>query len=279
MTGGPASPRRILQKHYFLPAEHGAWVWWMGPFLVGASAARRVSLDLGILFIAALAVFLLRQPTAIAVKALSGRRARDDLRPAAIWAAAYLAVAALTIAVLLARGHHQLVWLAVPGALVFGWHLWLISRRQDRGQMGIELVGSGVLALAAPAAYWVCNGASAADPWLLWGLTWLQSAASIVYVYQRLMQRRLTEMPPPGERWRMGTRTLVYHAFNVVVSTGLTLAGQVPMLVPVAFTLMLLDAGEGTAHPPVGARPARIGVRQLVASIVFFALVALAYAA
>lgn len=276
MTDHPAR-RRLLQKHYSLPSEHGAWIWWIGPLLLGAAAARRLPIDFGALFIAALAVFLLRQPAAIAVKALSGRRARADLPPATVWASAYAAIAALAIALLLARGHHQLVWLAIPGAAVFGWHLWLISRRQDRGQMGIELVGAGVLALAAPAAYWICGGTSVPLPWLLWVLTWLQSAASIVYVYQRLAQRRLADWPATAERWRMGWRTLAYHGFNVALSTGLALARRVPALVPVAFMLMLFDALEGTAHPPVGARPARIGVRQLIASITFVAVMAIAY--
>ncbi len=277
MTDHPRPRRRLLQRQYVLPNEHGAWIWWIGPLVLGAAAARRLEIDLGLLFAAALAVFLLRQPAAIAVKALSGRRAREDLRPAVVWISVYAALAALTIAALLIRGHSQLAWLALPGAAVFAWHLWLISRRQDRGQMGIELVGAGVLALAAPAAYWVCGGISAGQPWVLWVLTWLQSAASIVYVYQRLAQRRLAEMPPVGERWRMGGRTLAYHGFNLLFSLSLTLARLTPPLVPLGFGLMLIDALEGTARPPIGARPARIGLRQLGASITFFTWMAIAY--
>ena len=34
------------------------------------------------------------------------------------------------------------------------------------------------------------------------------------------------------------------------------------LLVPLAFALMMLDALEGVAHPPIGARPAAIGLRQ-----------------
>ena len=26
---------KFLRKKYWLPSEHGSWVWWMGPFLVG----------------------------------------------------------------------------------------------------------------------------------------------------------------------------------------------------------------------------------------------------
>ena len=46
-----------------------------------------------------------------------------------------------------------------------------------------------------------------------------------------------------------------------------------------SFALMLADALEGVAHPPVGARPAAIGLRQLGASAAFAALMIAAYLA
>jgi hypothetical protein len=269
--------RRLWRRHYFIPTEHGAWIWWIGPFLIGLAAGSRIDLDVLVLLLAVGSAFFLRQPAAIAVKALSGRRPRSDLAPGAFWATAYALIMLLAVLVLVRSGHTALLWLAVPGVLVFGWHLWLISRRAERGQRGIELVAAGVLALAAPAAYWTADGGDPLTPWILWGLTWLQSAASIVYVYHRLEQRHLTATPSVPHRWRMGARTLVYHAFNLTVALGLTLLGRVPALVPLAFGLMLLDALEGVAHPPVGARPAAIGLRQLAASAVFVAVMVAAY--
>ncbi|MEW6568969.1 MAG: YwiC-like family protein [Chloroflexota bacterium] len=269
--------RRLLRKHYFLPTEHGAWIWWIGPLLIGLAASKHLTSDAFLLALAALVVFMLRQPATIGVKALSGRRPRTDLAPAAGWATVDLTVAALSLAALVAAGHTHLLLLTVPAVLVFAWHLWLISRRAERGQMGVELVGAGVLALAASAAYWVSGGESDRQAWLLWGLTWLQSAASIVYVYLRLEQRRMPEAPPPAARWRMGARTLAYHTFNLAPSLALTIGGEVPWGVPVAFGLMLADTLEGIAHPPVGAKPTAIGFRQLGASISFVAVMVLAY--
>jgi hypothetical protein len=269
--------RRLWRRHYFIPTEHGAWIWWIGPFLIGLAAGSRLDLDALVLLLAVGAAFFLRQPASIAVKALSGRRPRSDLAPGLFWSAAYLLLMTLAVLVLVRSGHSALLWLAVPGVIVFGWHLWLISRRAERGQRGIELVAAGVLALAAPAAYWTADGGDALMPWILWGLTWLQSAASIVFVYHRLEQRHLTASPPVAERWRTGARTLVYHAFNLAVALGLTLLGRVPPLVSLAFGLMLFDALEGVAHPPVGARPAAIGLRQLGASAIFVAVMVAAY--
>jgi hypothetical protein len=228
--------------------------------------------------VGALSIFLLRQPVTIAVKSLSGRRPKEDLRPASFWAAVYSAISLFSAFVLVRAGHARLLWLALPGVPIFALHLWLVSRRAERGQRGVELVGAGVLALAAPAGYWVSGGRSDLEAWILWGLTWLQSAASIVYVYLRLEQRRLGQTPPDKEKWRAGSRVLAYHAVNLLAGAALWVTGYVPWLVAMAFGILLVDAVEGVAHPPVGARPARIGIRQLVMSLLFVLLAVLGYA-
>jgi hypothetical protein len=262
----------LLRKHYIVPSEHGAWIWWIGPLLIGWAAAGVWSADVLLLAVAALAGFLLRQPATILAKIRAGRRDRREFGPAALWSALYLAVLGLATAALVARGHGVILLLAAPGVAVFAWHLWLIGRREERGQMGVEIVGAGVLALAAPAAYWVADGMSRSLPWLLWLLCWLQSAASIVLVYFRLAHRRLEALPSLDERLRDGRRALAYNGFNAVLASALALAGALPPLVASAFLLMLLDTIGAVARPPLGHPPSRIGVRQLAASILFVAL-------
>ena len=261
---------RIFRKRYALPSEHGAWIWWIGPFFLGIAAGGGFNSALGILLIAALAAFLSRQPTTLVVKVLSGRRPSSDMAPALIWTSIYMAIALGSAAFLINRGYSSILLLAVPGLPVFAWHLWLISRKEERGQQGIELVGSGVLALSAPAAYWVSGGENALEAWIIWGLSWLQSAASIVYVYLRLRQRRLTTPLSNDEKWRMGTRTLVYHLFNFSLASALAIKNLIPFGVPIAFALVLLEAFAGVANPPLGAKPTAIGFRQLASSSLFF---------
>ena len=224
------------------------------------------------LAIAALAGFLVRQPATILIKVRAGRRPSHDVRPSLAWAAVDLILLGSATAGLVAGGHSRILILAAPGLLVFAWHLWLVHRREDRGQMGIEIVGAGVLALAAPAAYWVCGGSSAGLPWLLWLLCWLQSAASIVLVYFLLSYRKLSALPPMRVRTLDGRRALLYHGFNGILASMLAMAGAVPLWMATAFLLMLLDAIAGVARPPVGRPPTVIGVRQLVASSLFVLL-------
>jgi hypothetical protein len=262
----------LFRRHYLLPAEHGSWIWWIGPFLIGSAAAGNRSVDLLVLALAALAAFLLRQPASILVKVRAGRRPRQDLRPAAIWAAIDLAALLAVTAALLALGHGRILVLAVPGALVFAWHLALIARREERGQMGIELAGAGVLALTAPAAYWVAGGGELLLPWLLWSLCWLQAAASIVLVYHRLGGRRQARAATGPRRLRQAWRPLAYHIFNVALAALFWLSRAIPGVMALAFGLMLLDAVDGILRPPLGLPPSRIGVRQLLASALFIAL-------
>jgi hypothetical protein len=151
-----AAPRRFLKRHIALPNEHGAWVFLLSPLLIGLFAGRAAggawTAAAGWLCLAALAAFLLRQPVSMAVKAQAGRRSRADLPAAVFWIAVYGLAALMAVGALVALGQAQVLLLAVPAGPVFAWHLALIRRRAERRQMGVELVGSGTLALAAPAA-------------------------------------------------------------------------------------------------------------------------------
>ncbi len=264
----PHKPK-FFRKHYAIPSEHGIWIWWLGPLIIGTSAAGGPSSAFLTLFLAALFAFLIRQPVSIIVKALSGRRNKEDIQPATVWVIVYGLGLLLFVAILVAQGYRQILLLAIPGIPVFIWNIRLISKRAKRGQRGIELVGSGVLALAAPAAYWVSGGTDIFLPWILWLLTWLQSAASIVNVYDRLKFRELDQIPSLELRLRNGRRSLAYHIFNVTLCVILAVGGWIPWLSVIAFMLMLLDSVESVIHPPIGARARAIGFRQLGASILF----------
>jgi YwiC-like protein len=266
-----------FRRQYTLPAEHGSWIWWIGPLAIGAAAAGRFDPDLPWLVAGLLAGFLLRQPATILVKALASRRPRADIRPAAVWVVAYGLAGLAAILTLATLGHARVLLLALPGGVVFVWHLWLVSRREERGQMGVEIVGAGVLALAAPAAYFVAGGPTDRTGWLLWILCWLQTAASILLVYYRLAERRLPEPWPLAMRLRKARRAFLYHAFNLLFAVALALAGWIPGLWCAGFGVMLADLVVATIRPAIGARPSQIGLRQLASSAAFTLLAAAGY--
>ena len=267
---------QYFKKQVALPQDHGSWVFIFSPLLVGILAGREFTYATFNFIIVAMSAFMIRQPMTIAVKAYSGRRPKTDLIPACFWLLVYGSIAALALLGLILEGFGYILCLAIPGAPVCAWHLWLVSQRSERKQAGIEVIATGVLSLVAPAAYWI--GIREYDPlgWWLWGFTWLQSAASIVYAYLRLGQRDLKQDQASamsrGEWWRMGIRALAYTSFNLVVSFGLGLSNLVPRFIFIAFLAQWLETLWGITHPAVGWKPTKIGIRQLIVSILWTVL-------
>ncbi len=252
-----------------LPAEHGAWVFLFSPLAVGLVLGGQFSFASLFLVIALLAAFLIRQPVTIIVKALSGRRSRSELDPARFWLVVYGMIGALATAGLVSSGNGYILLLAVPAAPILGWHLWLVSRRAERQQMLVEIAGGAVLALAAPAAYWIGKGSYDPLGWLLWGLTWLQTAGSIIYTYLRLKQRKLTGMPGWKERLRMGIPAFASNSAVMLIAVALSMGARTPPWLPLAYGVQWVEVIWGISHPAVRVKPTLIGLRQLGISVLF----------
>ncbi|MEW6029531.1 MAG: YwiC-like family protein [Chloroflexota bacterium] len=264
--------RPMFRKQIALPQDHGSWVFILSPLLIGLFAGGKFNLSSLALVIAAMAAFLLRQPVTMAVKAYSGRRPRTDLPAARFWIVVYGLVILAALGALIVNGFAFILWLAAPGVPIFLWHLWLVSRREERRQAGVEILATGVLALTAPAALWVGLGRYDPTGWWLWLLAWLQSAGSIVYAYLRLEQRDLAEAPARSERWKMGRRALLYASFNLYVSFFLSWLGWIPGLTFVPFALQWFETIWGINNPAIGWKPTRIGIRQLIVSSIWTVL-------
>lgn len=264
------SPRRsIFVPHIAIPQDHGSWVFLLSPLLIGFFAAGRFDPASAFLTASAAAAFMLRQPVTVAVKAYSGRRSRDDLPAARTWILFYALVALAGLVGLVLQGFAFVFLLAAPAAPVFAWHLYLVSRRAERRQAGVEIVAAGVLALAAPAAFWVAGGSYQPLGWVLWLLAWLQSAASIVHAYLRLEQRLWKAKPPRPALWKAGRRALLYTSFNLALSMAGALAGLLPTYIFAPFLLQWAETLWGIAHPAMSVSPIRIGLRQLLVSTLF----------
>jgi hypothetical protein len=252
-----------------LPADHGTWVFLLTPLLVGLYVGGRWTTSSFYLVVATLSGFLMRQPLTIAIKALSGRRNRADLPPAIFWIAVYAALGLAHVTGLALRGYGYVLYLAIPGIAVFAWHLYLVSRRSERDQLAIELLGSGVLATSATGAYWI--GVGRPDPfgWLLWGLAWMQSAASILYVHLRLDQRSAPEGLTWGELVAMARPALTLATLNLVFVSALSVAGVVPRWLFLPYLVQWTETLRGTLRPAFALQPRTIGFRQLAVSTLF----------
>lgn len=261
---------QYFRRHIALPTDHGSWVFLFSPLLIGLFAGNNWATGTPFLIIGAVAAFLIRQPITIAVKVYSDRRSKSDLPAAWFWISAYAVIGILAVAALAWLGLSYLIILAIPGIPVFAWHLWLVSRRSERRQAGIEIVATGVLSLAAPAAYWVGVGHMESMGWWLALLTWLQSAASIVYAYLRLAQRELKVDPALPERFSMARRALAYTTFNLALTIILSLVQILPTWLFLPFLIQWLETLYGSLYrPAIRLKPTTIGIRQLVVSTIF----------
>jgi len=255
-----------FRKQIFLPQDHGSWVFIFSPLLVGLFLSGRFTSASLNLVIASISAFLLRQPIIITVKAYSGRRAKSDLPAARFWIAIYGLIILFAVFGLIRAGFGYLLALSIPGAPIFAWHLWLVSKREERRQINVEVIATGVLSLAAPAAYWVGIGHYDPVGWWLWILVWLQTAASIVYAYLRLKQRELVGVPVRNELWKMGFRAFAYTTFNLVSTLILGLVSVLPRFVFIPYLVQWSETMWGIFHPAIKWKPVRIGTRQLVVS-------------
>ena len=280
----------LFKRHIALPQDHGSWVFILSPLLIGLFAGGHFSPASINLIIAAMGAFLLRQPLSITVRAYAGRRSRADLPAARFWMLVYGVIILLAVAGLVAEGFSYILYLAVSGIPVFIWHLYLVSKRAERRQAGVELLATGTLSLAAPAAFWIGQGGYNPLGWALWLLTWLQSAASIVYAYLRLQQRELPQKGKHAEGavqsgvktqsngvegsgvGRMSKRALQYTSFNLLLTIVLGWSSWLPRWIFVPYLVQWLETIWGVLHPATDWKPTAIGIRQTIVSTLFTVL-------
>lgn len=278
----PATTKRPSFRYYFrrhiaLPQEHGAWIFILSPLLIGLFAAESWNTNTFYIIVASMTAFLIRQPVIILVKVFSGRRSKRDLPASVFWVVVYGALGTASVVGLILEGFGYLLYLTIPGIPVFLWHLYLISQRSERRQMAMELVGSGVLALAAPAAFWVGKGNPDPIGWRLWILIWCQTATSIVYAYLRLEQRNLKDNPDPKRVKSLERRAVLYASFNVFFVLVLSIGDFLPFWLFVPYALQWAEVLWGVINPSVEAKPTQIGIRQLIVSSLFTILFIIAW--
>lgn len=261
--------RTIFRRHIALPQDHGSWVFLFSPLAIGLAAGQHFAPASLPVILGAIAAFLLRQPITILIKIYTGRRSRSEQNAAIFWMSLYSLIGLLSLLVLLYLGFGFILLLGIPAVLIFACHLYLVSKRAERGQIVIELLATAALALVSPAAYWAAIAHYNPIGWWLWLLTGLQSAGSIVYVYLRLAQREWTIIPPKRDRFKAGVNAFGLTLFHLTLSLVLAMLGFVPNLIFLPYLLQFAETTWGIFNPASGVKPVTIGMRQLAVSTLF----------
>ncbi|MEI7845801.1 MAG: YwiC-like family protein [Chloroflexota bacterium] len=258
-----------LRKNIAFPQDHGSWVFILSPLIIGLFIGKRISTTSIIFVIAAMMAFLIRQPLVSLIKAYSGRRPKKDIQAAWFWILIYGSLILVFSMLLLFLHNGFILYLAIPAVPVFGWHLYLVSKRDERRRVVIEILATGVLGLVAPATYWIGNGSYSPIGWLLWVLVWFQTATSIVYAYLRLEQRQWTAIPDTRARISSSIGSISSTSFNLLISFFLGNISLIPKWVWIAFLVQFIESIYGSLYPAIGKKPVSIGVRQMIISVLF----------
>ena len=161
--------------------------------------------------------------------------------------------------------------------LLLGVHLFLSTRRADM-TVGGELIGIAGLTLGAPATYYVGAGSPGIQMLGLWLLSFLYFGGSVFYV--KLKVRVHSRQQPPAsslQRMLVGKTTVIYHVGAIALAGVLVATGLVPLLAPLAYIPVSCKAVRGTLdwRRPVNIK--RLGVMEIVHSLVFAVLLVIAY--
>ena len=252
------------RRGWLLPREHGAWGMLLQPFAAAAILAGEWTPALAAALLAALTVFLMREPLLVlARQRWVWREPRAESAKAWRWLAAEAAIAAACGAYL---------WSALPrlplallGAVAAAMTLAAVAitlRNRQRSaafQMAVSAALGGSCLLAALAA----TGRVPGWAWQLWGLLTLHNTAAIFVVHARLARRTKDAPRAFMNAVRMDAAQFAIAA-AVAFAAGIRLAG--PMLFSVALNAFELRRLR-TAEPLT-----RVGLRTLAFSLAHTAL-------
>lgn len=256
-----------------LAREHGAWVMFLTPLLMGSAVAGSFTLATLLLTFTALGFFLLRFPLTLAIKT----RATDQRAYALTWCAIYAALtAAFGILLLLSTRLAALVPLGAMGGVTLGIYLILAARRAEMSIWG-EWVGIAGLGLSAPAAYLVGAGALDENAYALYALNVLYFGGTVVYVKFKVRQQPRTAPMNWVGKLRAGRVAIAYHVWAVAMIALAASIGWVPVLVLLVFILPMCKVMGGVLANPARLNIKRIGFIELGFTLAFLLIVVAAY--
>jgi hypothetical protein len=226
------APGRVRLRPIALPVEHGAWGFLLEPIVLGLAVAWSIR---GLaLAIAAIALFLVRQPLKVWWSDVAASRRQPRTGIALAIAVAYGAVAAGGLALAFFASLDAALPLAMALPFVAAM-LWFDARGRSRA-LAAELLGPVALA-SVGASIVMLGGWSVARGAAVWALLSLRAVPSVLYVRSRL---RLEHGRDP-----ILAIPLIAHALAILPVLWLVRVGLVPGLVAPLYPLLLLRCWAG----------------------------------
>ena len=241
------------------------------PMVVGLLVAEAFPLRVIALILSTTFLFIARESFLVWWRARArGQRQRGALRAML----AYMASAGLFAAPLVLI--NQLYWLAAAGLSSLA--LLVINarqavRREDR-TIGGEMLAIAGLTMTAPMAYYVARGNLDMTAAWLWALCALYFASSVFYVKLRVYSISARKAEARRQTWR---RCAIYHSFLLAALLVLALTGKLNLFALVAFAPVLTRSFWQLARPATGINLRRVGVLEIIYSVVFLIFITLTF--
>lgn len=258
-------------RNWRIPKEHGAWAMLYVPLLLGAFAAGAWSVRILWLAIAATALLLAREAALAWWRARLWRRDPGNSGRMLLFYSA-LAAAAGAELMLSAKLWGLSLPAAAAGALA-AWHVRQAARREER-TIPTEVLGILGLTLTAPAAHYTALGRFEITGLGLWAASAAYFISSVFYVKLRVLTAYLKQ---PDELARIRRGCWVYHA-ALALAVGLAVAsGVAPVPVLAAYAPIVARAFWHLWRPARRLVLKRVGVLEIVYSVLFLIFAALAF--
>jgi YwiC-like protein len=252
-----------------LPKEHGAWAMLYVPMVAGGLVGATFNLRVVWLFFSISFLFIARESLLVWWRA----RHRGQSQPQAFkMLLIYAVLAGLCGAPLVLV--YKLYWLILLASATAGllfYNAVQATHREDRTIAG-EVMAILGLTLTAPATYYVARGEWAAAALWLWALCALYFTSSVFYVKLRVHWLNRRKQEQRRQSWR---RCAVYHAFLLAALLTSAATGNLSLFVLVAFAPVLGRSFWHLAKPSERINLKRIGVTEIVYSLVFLVFITL----
>lgn len=252
------------------PHEHGAWGILLVPLVTGATVALMQGQSVApVIFflLASLALFCLRTP----VEALLGTSAQRvqvtaERQATLVAAAAYCAVAAISLTVLLWGGRNQaLMLLGAASAVSFAAQA-LLRKLGRSTRLASQVVGCIGLTSTSAGAYYVATGRLDATAYMIWAANWLFAANQIHMVQLRI---RAAKVAGFTNRMSRGWKFLLGEVLTVALLVAFFHYHLLPKMSVIAFHPMLLRGAAWFFKKPRPLRVHRLGLTELGFAMIF----------
>ncbi|MFN0107675.1 MAG: YwiC-like family protein [Blastocatellia bacterium] len=257
-----------------LPKEHGAWVMFYVPFVLGLLVAGKFNMPALLLLLSATAMFVSRESLLVWWRARKrGRQIQSAAEAERLLTIYFLIAAATGVPLIAAYKLYWLIPLALAGSALLLVNGWQASDFEDRTVQS-EVMAIAGLTMTAPAAFYAASEVWDRTALWLWALSAAYFASSVFYVKLRVTWLHAKNSADKNRvRWQCAG----YHSFLLASLLALALTRSLPLLALIAFAPVLARTLRSLLKPETHLNLKRIGIAEIVYSIIFLIFITLTF--